>query len=367
MRGPGTEPRPPISLATPPRPRPSSPAYPINHMKQLIAAGALLACLGGPASAGGKGWTSDFEAAKQQATEEKKDLLIDFTGSDWCGWCIKLVDEVFSKDEFTTGVKDKFVLVEIDFPQDESKLDAKTKAQNEKLQGQYAIQGFPTIVLADAGGRPYATTGYHEGGAPAYVKHLDELRARRAARDEAFKQAEAAAGPAKAKALLAALKGLPDEMIPGFYGDVIEQIKKADPGDESGFVKAQERKAAMAKIEQGVQERLSNEDLDGALTFLTKEVDQAGLEGEQKQQALAMKIIILANQGKFDESIAALDEIKALAPESELAGQLTKFRGRLEQAKEEHAEPDAKKDAGDAPDAQPPPPPKDGAEQPAAE
>ena len=88
---------------------------------------ALVAlCSLSAAFAGGEGWTSDFEAAKKQAAEQKKDLLIDFTGSDWCGWCIKLNDEVFQKDAFKAGVKDKFVPVEIDFPQDEKKISEAT-------------------------------------------------------------------------------------------------------------------------------------------------------------------------------------------------------------------------------------------------
>lgn len=310
-------------------------------MKTSIAAGALLALMSGPLLAGGEGWTSDFEAAKKQAAEEKKDLLIDFTGSDWCGWCIKLVEEVFSKDEFKEGVEDKFVLVEIDFPDDDSKISAETKARNDKLQEKFGIKGFPTIVLADAAGRPFATTGYQPGGAEAYVKHLDELREMRVVRDAGFEKAAAAEGPAKAKALMGALdalKGVPDEMISGFYADVIEQIKQSDPDDESGFAKREAQNAAKAKIEERVHEFLSNEDLDGALAYVVKAVEEAGIEGEAKQELLAIKILVHANQGQFDAALEALDEIKEIAPESELAGHLTTFRKRLEEAKKEHEE-----------------------------
>ena len=306
-------------------------------MKKLIAVGALLACLGAPAMAGGEGWTSDYEAAKKQAVDGKKDMLIDFTGSDWCGWCIKLVEEVFSKDPFKEGVKDKFVLVELDFPKDQSKITPEVKAQNEKLQKQFKISGFPTIVLADAQGRPYATTGYQAGGPEKYVEHLDELRKKRVARDEAFKTAESLEGAAKAKALVAALEGmdLPEEMVPSFYGGVIEQIKKADPKDESGYVKKQEQKAKMQEIGEKAVGFLKNQDFAGATAYLNKAVEEAGFEGEIKQEALAMKILILANQGKLGDAIEMLDEIKAIAPDSDLAKQLTGFRGRLEAAKKQ--------------------------------
>src|SRR4051794_3904234 len=114
--------------------------------------------------AAGDLWVSDFEKAKQTAAAENKDLLIDFTGSDWCGWCIKLRKEVFDLDAFKTAAPKNFVLVEIDFPQNKSKLSNATQEQNAKLQTQFGIQGFPSIVLADAQGRPYAQTGYQEGG-----------------------------------------------------------------------------------------------------------------------------------------------------------------------------------------------------------
>jgi thioredoxin-related protein len=108
--------------------------------ERLFRAAAFVAilCLG-TAFAAGEGWSNDLEAAKKQATSEKKSLLLDFTGSDWCGWCIKLNKEVFDHDAFKNGVKDKLVLVEIDFPKDTSKLTEEVIARNDVLKKQYAI------------------------------------------------------------------------------------------------------------------------------------------------------------------------------------------------------------------------------------
>ncbi len=77
----------------------------------LIAAFSLT-----PASAGGEEWSHDFAKARTAAASENKDLLVDFTGSDWCSWCIKLNKEVFGHEAFRSGVKDSFVLVELDYP-----------------------------------------------------------------------------------------------------------------------------------------------------------------------------------------------------------------------------------------------------------
>jgi thioredoxin-related protein len=119
-------------------------------------------------------WLTDLDEAKKVAQAEKKDILVDFTGSDWCGWCKRLKAEVFDQPEFAAATK-KFVLVELDFPQ-KKKLPAGAKEKNEALAKQFNVSGFPTILLLDSQGELYAQTGYEEGGAVKYLASLDELR-----------------------------------------------------------------------------------------------------------------------------------------------------------------------------------------------
>src|SRR5690606_17350127 len=126
----------------------------------------------------GKGtWLVEFAAAQRQAAEEGKDLFLDFTGADWCVWCQRLSGEVFAKPKFQDYAKEHFVLVELAFPRDASGQADAVREQNEELQGRFGVQGYPTILLLDSAGRPYAQTGYQPGGEEAYVEHLDELRA----------------------------------------------------------------------------------------------------------------------------------------------------------------------------------------------
>jgi thioredoxin-related protein len=308
---------------------------------------AALSVLAGAAFAGGEGWSSDFAAAKKEAADSKKDLLIDFTGSDWCGWCIKLNDEVFKHDEFKTGVKDKFVLVEIDFPNDKSKLSEATQKQNEELGKTYAIQGYPTILLTDSDGKPYAATGYEKGGAASYVKHLDTLREKKAKRDEAFKTAASAQGVEKAKALVSALKAmeLEDEVVAKFYGDVAEQIKAADPKDETGFSKAAAAKQRIGKYQEELTEFAKKQDFDGALTLTDKTIKEGGFESDETQQLMMTKAMIYAQMKKFDEALKAVDEAKAFAPDSEISAGLDGFKKRLEAGKKK-AESAGKEDEG---------------------
>ncbi len=119
-------------------------------------------------------WLTDFQQARKTAAEKNIPILADFTGSDWCGWCIRLTKEVFSTPEFKAYADEHLVLLKIDFPRSVKQSDALVK-QNRELQQRFGIRGFPTIILLDAEGKELARTGYRPGGAEAYVAHLKGL------------------------------------------------------------------------------------------------------------------------------------------------------------------------------------------------
>jgi thioredoxin-related protein len=304
----------------------------------------------GTSFAGGEGWTSDFEAAKKQAAEQKKDLLIDFTGSDWCGWCIKLNDEVFKHDAFKNGVKDSFVLVELDFPKDKSKLSEELQNKNKELSKKYAVRGFPTILLTDADGRPYASTGYQQGGPEKYVAHLNELRGNKTKRDEAFANAEKAQGVEKAKALVAALgaMSLNDAIIANFYGDVAGQITAADPKDETGYTAKITAKKRFSDFQSKLQEFGAVQDHEGALGLIDKTLKESGMGKDETQQVMLIRAAILAEQKKFDEALKAADEAKAFHPEGKMVAIIDNFHKKVEAAKTKAAEKPAEVEDKDA-------------------
>jgi len=291
------------------------------------------------AFAGGEGWLTDIDAAKKYAGESKKDLLIDFTGSDWCGWCIKLNDEVFKHDAFKNGVKDSFVLVEIDFPRAKEKLPEDARKRNTELAEKYAVQGYPTILLCDAEGKPYAATGYQEGGPEKYVSHLNELRKNKTMRDEAFAKAEKAKGVEKAKALVAALNAmrLDEKVVANFYGDIAKQILAADPKDETGFAKKADSGRRLEEFQKSLQGFGTKRDHEGALALVDKTLKEGGFDEESTLQLMMTRSAIYASTGKFDDAIKAVDEAKAFAPNSKMAPMIDQFRKRLEQGKEESA------------------------------
>lgn len=119
-------------------------------------------------------WMTQFSEARAMAKNEGKPILMDFTGSNWCGWCVKLKKEVFTKPSFLGFANDNLILMTVDFPrglhQEEWLVD-----QNNKLLDQYGVNSFPTIILTDYNGNLLGRTGYKSGGSENYVEHLKGL------------------------------------------------------------------------------------------------------------------------------------------------------------------------------------------------
>ena len=119
-------------------------------------------------------WLENYDEALAAAKSLNRPVFIDFTGSDWCGWCIRLDREVFTQKAFIKYAKKDLVLLKLDFPQ-RKKLSEALQKQNLELAKKFGIGGFPTIVIVDAEGKEIARTGYRPGGDKKYVKHLKEL------------------------------------------------------------------------------------------------------------------------------------------------------------------------------------------------
>ncbi|MFL2876445.1 MAG: thioredoxin family protein [Pontiellaceae bacterium] len=140
--------------------------------KSIVLLGLCLSVLTGWSA---EGWMTDFEKAKKKAMNENKTLLIDFSGSDWCSWCIKLDEEVFQKDVWKAYAKEHLVQVLIDFPREKSEQSEALQRQNNELAKQYTVRGFPTVLLLNQEGTLIEKTGYKRGGAESYINHIKAL------------------------------------------------------------------------------------------------------------------------------------------------------------------------------------------------
>lgn len=122
-------------------------------------------------------WYTNFEEAKATAQKENKDLLINFSGSDWCIFCMKLEKEIFSDENFAKEAEKYFVFMLVDFPNDPSKQSPQIRKQNEQLAGLYRFRNlFPTIYLAKPDGTPYAVAEYQPLGPMEYLEYLLRIR-----------------------------------------------------------------------------------------------------------------------------------------------------------------------------------------------
>jgi protein disulfide-isomerase len=164
------------------------------------------------------GWHTNFVVAHSQSKAEGKLMLVHFSGSDWCGWCIKLQKEVFQKPEFQDYARSNLVLVSVDFPKRKA-LPPAVQEANQALAAKYQVEGFPTLLVLDSDGAKLGVMAFGDGGPKAFIKELEKVMAQSAA------AMGKPSGPAStAKATLAPRGGLQLQGIVAKKGRRIAQI-----------------------------------------------------------------------------------------------------------------------------------------------
>ena len=122
-------------------------------------------------------WLTDLPQAQTEAKAENKIVLMDFTGSDWCPWCIKFKKEVLDTPQFQQYAAKNVVLVEVDYPRKKAQADGLKKA-NAALKDHYKVDGFPTLVVLDKNGKEIGRqVGYEDGGPSAFIAKLEKFKA----------------------------------------------------------------------------------------------------------------------------------------------------------------------------------------------
>ncbi len=293
-------------------------------------------------------WTDDAKQALIDARSQEKDLLLLFTGSDWCPPCKQLEEQVTGREDFQFEASLHFVLVKFDFPQDLPQTDD-LKAQNKEMANRYGIEGYPTVVLVDVNSKPYAITGYQEGGPENYLGALEEFRQARIVRDQKLKEAENAEGAERAKLLDEAISGLDELIVSVYYEDIVAEIIELDKEDELGLrgkwnaqKESEMRKIVMTDIlmisrlekpEKAIQfiddvmeelkfppaERITlmqiklnlvrklndNERLD---ELLDEMINLEGAETETRERLIVKKILLMVGSGRKAEALKLLND-----------------------------------------------------------
>jgi thioredoxin-related protein len=189
----------------------------------VLVLAALL--LGGAAASALPGWHTNYAAAQAQALTERKLVLVHFSGSDWCGWCIKLQKDVFQKREFMDYARTNLVLLSVDFPK-RKPMPRKQQESNQALVNKFHVEGFPTLLVLNEDGTKLGTLGFGEGGPKTFIKELEKF----VARHEAAAAAALAATTPKVDPLVAARnakvsrRGLELQGIVGKKGRRLAQI-----------------------------------------------------------------------------------------------------------------------------------------------
>lgn len=263
------------------------------------------------------GWTENAKEAVEKAAAESKDLLINCSGSDWCGWCIRLEKEVFNTQAFLAEAPKSFVLLQLDYPRRKKQTEA-IKKQNSEWRKKLPIAGFPTVFLTDATGKPYAKTGYRRGGPEPYLKNLAELRKARAKRDEAMAKAQTAEGADKAKLLDEALSAIDGALVMACYPDVVEEILKLDADGKAGLKSKYAAMALLSKVGKAMQSRQVAE----AEKLIDEGLKTFGQSGQGAQDLLFAKSLILYRKKDKPGAKKALEDALKAAPTGAKAKQI---------------------------------------------
>jgi thioredoxin-related protein len=119
-------------------------------------------------------WKTNFEVTKTEATNQNKNILLVFSGSDWCGPCIKLDRDIWKSSEFMEFAKNNLILERADFPKKkQNQLTPEIKNLNQNLAEKYNKDGmFPLVVVLDKNGKVLGKTGYKNVSPTEYIALL---------------------------------------------------------------------------------------------------------------------------------------------------------------------------------------------------
>ena len=202
------------------------------------------------------------------------------------------------------------------------------------------------MILTDASGRPYASSGYEEGGPETYLGILTKLRKIRESRDAAFEKAAKSEGVEKAKALAEGLKEIDPKFVHSFYAKEVELIVSLDKDDVTGLKaeqNAHKLEAEETAVLEGVGEKLQelqpkleklmeDKDVKGFETAMDEFIAENKLSGVGKQFIIIQKLAVYGPE-RIDEASKLLDTVIAIDPKSQIGRQAVEMKENIKEMK----------------------------------
>ncbi len=272
-------------------------------------------------SSADEAWTEDVAAAIKSANDNDKDILLLFTGSDWCPPCKKLEEEVLSVPDFQVEASQHYVLVKLDFPQ-QTEQEENLKQQNDEWAKKFGVDSFPTVILLDKNEKPYAIAGYEDGGFQNYLGMLEESRQRRVVRDEKFAEAKDKKGTERARLLDEGIGQFREEIIELYYPEVVEEIVALDKDDTLGLKTKWHgaKEAEMRKVILTDMMMISRlEKPERAIKFIDEVLSQVSFPNNEKLAVYQMKLNLvrkLQDPGRVDQMLDEMINLDGVAGET---------------------------------------------------
>ncbi len=291
------------------------------------------------------------EAALTAVAADQRNIMLDFTGTDWCTACMHLKDKIIGSADFEQALGDKLVLVEVDFPRTPALREQTTPEEwerRENMLASYNLEALPSVVLLDAAGLPYGVIRGTRPKPADYIPLIQEAMAVREARDLALQKAAPLQGIDKARALAAALELLPAECRDK-YADVIREITALDPADTLGYRgkaditgRRVRQLNALRALTASFAGKLSAAEVQESIAQLDAFLAQADLVPEARQRALLSKAESYALLRDYTNQVRYMREGMEADPDSRRGQKARRDLDFLEKHVLPHLQPTAK-------------------------
>lgn len=261
-------------------------------------------------------WHTDYRLAVDEAREEKKKLLIVFTGAEWIDICRTFQDDILSREAFMDTVSARFSLLNLEYPKD-NKLPRQEAVQKSLLRDAYRVKGFPTVVLTDLQGRPFGLNGFQPLSAEEYAQQILDIDLIHEEKLAALTEAKTLEGAAKAKRMSEGLPDLPGNLLARYYRTELEEIIASDVDDSLKLAAGFKRLIVDIEYSQKMEEFARSSKWGEMEQLSDQYIADNKLEGVALQKALLNKAGVLGLQKKTEELRKTLDRVVVIDPTSD--------------------------------------------------